>query len=167
LIQAVLSLGSNLGDRLGNLQFALDQLANLGCASIAISSVYETDPVGGVEQDPYLNAVIIIATQLEPEELLKSALDIENLAHRVREVRWGPRTLDIDVIDVAGFSSETDQLTVPHPRAHERAFVLVPFFEIAPEWKLGGEKSVSELQADVQDQCVIKRAELKLIGWEL
>ena len=164
MIQAALSIGSNLGDRLANLQFALDQLANLKCSVIATSSVYETDPVGGVEQGPYLNAVIIVATDLEPAELLKSALEIENLAHRVREVRWGPRTLDIDVIDVIGFSSETDELTVPHPRAHERAFVLVPLLEIAPEWKLGGTAPISELLGGVADQSVVQRAELRLVG---
>jgi len=167
LIQAALSIGSNLGDRLANLQFALDQLAHLNCTIIAISSVYETDPVGAVEQGPFLNAVVIVGSQLKPTELLESVLNIENLAHRVREVRWGPRTLDIDLIDVIGFSSETDQLTVPHPRAHERAFVLVPLLEIAPEWTLGGTAPISELLGGVADQRVVKRAELRLIGWEL
>ncbi len=164
MIQAALSIGSNLGDRFANLQFALDELVKCNCNLVACSAIYETDPVGGVEQDSYLNAVVIVDTPLDPEELLQSALKIENLAHRVREVRWGPRTLDIDVIDVLGFSSDTEQLTVPHPRAHERAFVLVPLFEIAPEWKLGGDRPISELLAQVENQKVTKCADLKLKG---
>ena len=164
MIQAALSIGSNLGQRLANLQFAIDQLEKNECQLITYSSVYETEPVGGVEQGPYLNAVVIVETQLEPLQLLHAALSIEDLAHRVRDVRWGPRTLDIDVIDIAGFSSATEELTVPHPRAHERAFVLTPLLEVAPDWKLGGEKSLSELLGQVVDQKVSEIADLKLKG---
>jgi 2-amino-4-hydroxy-6-hydroxymethyldihydropteridine diphosphokinase len=164
LIQAALSIGSNLGDRLANLQFALDQLARQQCELVAVSSVYETDPVGGVPQDSYLNAAVIINTQLLAEELLRTVLDIEDQAHRVREVRWGPRTLDIDVIDVIGFSNSTDELTVPHPRAHERAFVLAPLLQIAPEWKLGGTQSISDLLVNLSDQKVVECIDLKLKG---
>lgn len=165
MIQAAISIGSNLGDRFANLQLAIEQLEVNACKIIACSSVYETEPVGGVEQGLYLNAVAIIETPMQPMELLHKALEIEELAHRVREVRWGARTLDIDVIDVAGFSSSTKGLTVPHPRAHERAFVLVPLFEIAPDWKLGGTQEVSELLDGVKDQEVFERADLKLNGW--
>lgn len=164
MTQAALSIGSNLGQRLANLQFAIDQLEKNECQMITCSSVYETEPVGGVEQGPYLNAVVIVGTQLEPLQLLQAVLSIEELAHRVRDVRWGPRTLDIDVIDIAGFSSATEELTVPHPRAHERAFVLTPLLEIAPDWRLGGEKSLSELLGQVVDQKVSKIADLKLKG---
>ncbi|NBX70363.1 MAG: 2-amino-4-hydroxy-6-hydroxymethyldihydropteridine diphosphokinase [Actinobacteria bacterium] len=164
MIQAALSIGSNLGQRLANLQFAIDQLEKNECQLITYSSVYETEPVGGVEQGPYLNAVVIVETELEPLQLLHAALSIEDLAHRVRDVRWGPRTLDIDVIDIAGFSSATEELTVPHPRAHERAFVLTPLLEVAPDWKLGGEKSLSELLGQVVDQKVSEIADLKLKG---
>jgi len=167
LIQAALSIGSNLGDRFTNLQFALDELAKSKCHILACSAVYETDPVGGVEQDPYLNVAVIVETELDPEALLRSALAVEDLAHRVRDVRWGPRTLDIDVIDVVGFSHATAELTVPHPRAHERAFVLVPLFEIAPAWKLGGTRPVSELLAEVENQKVTKCADLNLVGWQM
>lgn len=167
MIQVALSIGSNLGDRFANLQFALDELVKCGCKVVACSAIYETDPVGGVEQDSFLNLVAIVETELEAKELLQSGLIVENLADRVREVRWGPRTLDIDLIDVLGFSSDTEQLTVPHPRAHERAFVLVPLFEIAPEWKLGGTSPVSELLAEVENQKVTKRADLKLKEWKV
>ena len=165
MIKAAISIGSNLGDRFANLKFAIDQLEDHACKIISCSSVYETEPVGGVEQGPYLNAVAIIETSIEPIDLLHKALEIEQQAHRVREVRWGPRTLDIDLIDVPGFLSATIELTVPHPRAHERAFVLVPLFEIAPDWKLGGTQEVSELLDGVQDQEVLERSDLKLNGW--
>lgn len=162
MTKAVLSLGSNLGDRLVNLQFAVDELAKSGCSIIGLSSVYETDPVGGVEQEPFLNAVAVVETDLEPVELLHLGLQIENLANRVREVHWGPRTLDIDVIDVFNFSSRSKELSVPHPRAHERAFVLVPLFEIEPNWKIGGTQIVSQLLDDVSNQIVLKRSDLFL-----
>lgn len=164
MIQAALSIGSNLGDRLANLQFALAQLSMHECELVAVSSVYETDPVGGVPQDSYLNAAVIVNTELSAEELLRTALEIENLANRVREVRWGPRTLDIDVIDVLGFTSGTEELTVPHPRAHERAFVLVPLLQIAPEWKLGGTQLISDLIVNLSDQKVVECIDLKLKG---
>jgi 2-amino-4-hydroxy-6-hydroxymethyldihydropteridine diphosphokinase len=167
LIQAALSIGSNLGDRLTNLQFAIDELMKCQCKIVACSAIYETDPVGGVEQGPYLNAVVLVETELDPEELLHKALAIEESAHRVREVRWGPRTLDIDVVDVLGFARDTEHLTVPHPRAHERAFVLVPLFEIAPDWKLGGTRPVSDLLAEVINQKVAKCADLNLVGWQM
>lgn len=164
MIQAALSIGSNLGQRFANLQFAVDQLGKNACHIVACSSVYETEPVGGVEQGPYLNAVVVVETRLDPVQLLQAALSIEDLAHRVRDVRWGPRTLDIDVIDIVGFSSATEELAVPHPRAHERAFVLMPLLEVSPDWKLGGAKSLSELLVQVADQKVIKISDLKLRG---
>jgi len=162
LIQAALSIGSNLGDRFVNLQFALDQLQKNSCKVISISSVFETAPVGGPAQEPFLNAVTIVETTMEPLDLLHKVLSIEELAHRVRDVRWGPRTLDIDVIDVLDFTSATQELTVPHPRAHERAFVLAPLFQIAPDWKLGGVQDVRELLTDVQGQVMSERTDLKL-----
>jgi len=165
LIKAAISIGSNLGDRFANLKFAIDQLEDNACKIIACSSVYETEPVGGVEQGPYLNAVAIIETSMEPIDLLHKALEIEEQAHRVREVHWGARTLDIDLIDVSGFVSSTKELTIPHPRAHERAFVLVPLFAIAPDWKLGGTQEVSELLDAVQDQEVLERCDLKHNWW--
>jgi 2-amino-4-hydroxy-6-hydroxymethyldihydropteridine diphosphokinase len=127
--RAVLSLGSNLGDRMGHLQGALNALAE-HVTIIAVSSVYETSPVGGPDQDDFLNAVIIIETTLAPHDLLGLCQRVEADHERVREVRWGPRTLDVDIISVDGAALDDPALTLPHPRAHERAFVCVPWVEI-------------------------------------
>jgi len=162
--EVALSIGSNLGDRMSHLNSALTALeANTG-RILAVSSVYESAPVGGPEQDSYLNAAVVIDTQLAPLELLAVIHQIEAGQGRTREVHWGPRTLDIDIVDVVGFHSSHDQLCVPHRQAGSRAFVLAPLNEIAPEWKLGGELSVAALLEGVADQEVILRTELKLVG---
>ena len=127
--RAVLSLGSNLGDRMGHLQGALDLLAER-VDVIAISGIYETSPVGGPEQDDFLNAVIIVETTLAPHELLALCQQVEADRNRVREVRWGPRTLDVDIIAMDDTVLGDPALTLPHPRAHERAFVCVPWLDV-------------------------------------
>lgn len=127
--RAVLSLGSNLGDRMGHLQGALDLLAER-VDVIAISGIYETSPVGGPEQDDFLNAVIIVETTLAPQELLELCQQVEADRDRVREVRWGPRTLDVDIIAMDDMVLDDPALTLPHPRAHERAFVCVPWLDV-------------------------------------
>jgi 2-amino-4-hydroxy-6-hydroxymethyldihydropteridine diphosphokinase len=127
--RAVLSVGSNLGDRLGHLQGALDSLAAAGIDIVAVSGVYETAPVGGPDQDDFLNAVTIVETTLSPHELLSACQRVEAEHDRVREVRWGPRTLDVDVIAYADVILDDPSLTLPHPRAHERAFVCVPWLD--------------------------------------
>ena len=120
----IVSVGANLGDREAALQGALDALiATPGVKVTAVSRVYETDPVGGPEQPAYLNAVIAGETSLEPHELLICAQAIESEWHRTREVRWGPRTLDIDIITMGTAQLTSEVLTLPHPRAHERSFV--------------------------------------------
>lgn len=145
----VLSLGANLGDRLAALQGAVDALnATQGITVLAVSSVYATDPVGGPEQPEYANAVVIANTDLEPRELLAVAQGIEAEWDRVREVRWGPRTLDIDVIVFGELVSEDPELTVPHPRAHERGFVIVPWLSVEPEATLPGRGPIRELAVD-------------------
>jgi len=132
--RAYLALGSNLGDRLANLQLALDELAQHAAVDvIAVSRVYETAPVGGPEQGEYLNAVVALDTSLSPHELLHLAQAIERSAERVRDVRWGPRTLDVDVLLYGDRTIDDGDLTVPHPRMWERAFVLVPLRDVAPE----------------------------------
>jgi 2-amino-4-hydroxy-6-hydroxymethyldihydropteridine diphosphokinase len=132
--RAYLGLGSNLGDRLAHLQHAIDALAATpGIEVVAVSSVYETAPVGGPEQDDYLNAVAAIDTDLEPPGLLATAMRVEQLEDRVRTVRWGPRTLDVDVLLFGDERIDTPDLVVPHPRMHERAFVLRPLRDVAPE----------------------------------
>ena len=129
--RAVLSIGSNLGDRMGHLQGALDALA-LRVDIVSASGVYETAPVGGPEQDNFLNAVVIVDTSSSPLDLLSICQEIEAAHDRVREVRWGPRTLDIDVIAIDGIVQDEAALTLPHPRAHERAFVCVPWLDADP-----------------------------------
>lgn len=132
--RAYLALGSNLGDRAAYLQHALDELAARDDVDVvAVSRVYETDPVGGPEQGAYLNAVVAITTTLAPNDLLRAAQAVEASAERVREVRWGPRTLDVDVLLYDDERIDTDDLVVPHPRLRERDFVLVPLRDVAPE----------------------------------
>ena len=132
--RAYLALGSNLGDRLAHLQFAVDALARVpGVNVVAVSRVYETAPVGGPPQDPYLNAVVAIATDLDPPGLLRRCQEIEELAARERAERWGPRTLDVDVLLVGELRVESKDLTIPHPRMWERGFVLAPLRDVAPD----------------------------------
>jgi 2-amino-4-hydroxy-6-hydroxymethyldihydropteridine diphosphokinase len=130
---AYLGIGSNLGDRLGYLQLAVDRLARAtGVRVTGVSRVYETDPVGGPVQDDFLNAVVGVETDLTPRELLAQCAAAEAAAARVRDVRWGPRTLDVDVLWIDGYTSTDPVLTVPHPRMAERAFVLAPLHDLDP-----------------------------------
>jgi 2-amino-4-hydroxy-6-hydroxymethyldihydropteridine diphosphokinase len=135
--RAVLSLGANIGDRLAALQGAVDALvADDDVEVVAVSHVYSTEPVGGPEQDDFLNAVALIDTDLSPHDLLALAHRIEADHHRTREVRWGPRTLDVDLINLrdsgVDIVMDTPELTLPHPRAYERAFVCVPWADVEP-----------------------------------
>lgn len=134
MTRAYLGIGSNLGDRAANLQLAVDALANtVAIDVVAVSPVYETEPVGGPPQGDFLNAVVAVETDLSPRELLAAGASIEAAAHRVREVHWGPRTLDVDILLVEGAEVDEPDLQVPHPRMHERAFVLAPLHDVAPE----------------------------------
>ncbi|MFC6577466.1 2-amino-4-hydroxy-6-hydroxymethyldihydropteridine diphosphokinase [Planomonospora parontospora] len=163
-MRAVLALGGNLGDRLATLQGGLDALAATpGLDLVAVSPVYETDPVGGPEQGPYLNAVAVAETSLTPRELLARAQEAENAFGRVRTERWGARTLDVDLISVGEVVSGDPELTLPHPRAHERAFVLVPWLQADPDATLGG-TPVAELLAGLDKTGVRLRADLTLRG---
>jgi 2-amino-4-hydroxy-6-hydroxymethyldihydropteridine diphosphokinase len=131
--RAYLALGSNLGDRAGNLQFAVDALHEAEAVEVVdVSRVYETAPVGGPPQDAYLNAVVVVDTTLDPYALLALAQRIERDAHRVRIERWGPRTLDVDVLSYDDVRSDDPDLTLPHPRMGERGFVLAPLRDVAP-----------------------------------
>jgi len=133
-LNAYIALGSNLGDRLGYLQLGVDALAReSGVVVLAVSRVYETAPVGGPPQDAYLNAVVAIETTLEPGELLHSCQHVEELAARERKERWGPRTLDVDILLIDGVRADTEDLTLPHPRMWERGFVLAPLRDVAPD----------------------------------
>ncbi|MEU1390161.1 MULTISPECIES: 2-amino-4-hydroxy-6-hydroxymethyldihydropteridine diphosphokinase [unclassified Nonomuraea] len=163
-MKAVLALGSNLGERFQTLQGAIDTLFDApGLEFVKASPVYETDPVGGPGgQEPYLNAVVVAETALPPRTLLERALGVENAFGRVRAERWGPRTLDVDLIVVGETVSDDPELTLPHPRAHERAFVLVPWSVIDPEATVPGRGRVADLLAELDRHGVRLRDDLKL-----
>ena len=127
--RAFLGLGTNLGDRSRYLREAVAAVPDL----VGVSSVYETEPVGGPEQGAFLNIVVELSTELGPYDLLDVCRSLERAAGRERRVRWGPRTLDVDVLWIDGIAVEEDELTVPHPRMYQRNFVVVPLLEIAPD----------------------------------
>ncbi|NEK60560.1 2-amino-4-hydroxy-6-hydroxymethyldihydropteridine diphosphokinase [Geodermatophilus sabuli] len=149
--RAVLSLGANLGDRAAALRGAITALAADGVL-VARSTLYETPPWGPVEQPPYLNAVVVVRGPVDAAGWLARAHELEEAAGRTREVRWGARTLDVDVVTVTGDDgqpvlSADPELTLPHPRAHERAFVLVPWLTLDPGAALPGHGRVADLVA--------------------
>ena len=144
----VLALGSNLGDRQDILQGAVDAIVGLpGVRVTAVSPVYETVPVGGPAQPDYLNAVVLADTTLPARELLDRLHEIEAAFDRVRLVRWGPRTLDIDIITVRRRAQRRPGADAAAPRAHERAFVLAPWHDVDPAAALPGHGPVAELLA--------------------
>ena len=149
--RVVFSIGSNLGDRLDNIQEAVDALFDApGLTFVAFSPVYETAPYAPPgesipDQGDFLNIVLVADTRLPPENLLERVLNIETSMRRERVVRWGPRTLDIDIVVFGDISSDDPDLTLPHPRAHERAFVLVPWADIEPDVLLPGYGRVGDL----------------------
>jgi 2-amino-4-hydroxy-6-hydroxymethyldihydropteridine diphosphokinase len=136
-VTAVIALGANLGDRLAALQGAINELHDHDCVDVrVVSHVYSTEPVGGPEQSDYLNAAVLVDTTLTPLELLDLAHRIESTWNRTREIRWGPRTLDVDLIRVGDVVMDTEVLTLPHPRALERAFVCIPWADVEPDLDL-------------------------------
>ncbi|GAB3151203.1 2-amino-4-hydroxy-6-hydroxymethyldihydropteridine diphosphokinase [Microbispora hainanensis] len=162
-MRVVIALGSNLGRRMENLQGAVDELFDApGLTFVAASPVYETDPVGGPEQGPYLNAVVVADSILDPRTLLDRVQSIETAFGRERRERWGPRTLDVDLITVGDLMSDDPVLTLPHPRAHERAFVLVPWAQVDPGAVLPGRGSVAALLAGTDQSGVRLRPDLVL-----
>nr|WP_084713203.1 2-amino-4-hydroxy-6-hydroxymethyldihydropteridine diphosphokinase [Streptacidiphilus rugosus] len=161
---AVIALGSNLGNRLETLQGAVDALEDTpGVRVKAVSAVFETDGVGGPEDQPaYLNAVLLLKTTLPPQSLLERANAIEDAFGRVRTVRWGPRTLDVDIVSYEGVEQDVPELILPHPRAHERGFVLAPWLDADPEAQLQGHGPVAQLLAAVGAEGVRRREDLAL-----
>jgi|GEM_PF-70673 len=138
VVEAYLGLGSNLGDRAGHLKAAMELIESTeGIGIVEKSSLYRTAPVGGIEQDPYFNAVVRVETSLEPLELLDRCLAIERMRGRERLERWGPRTLDIDLLLYGARLARDSRLELPHPEMAKRSFVLVPLVEISPEAKIG------------------------------
>lgn len=163
--QAVLAFGSNLGDRINRLQGGVAALEDTPEVTIvAISSVYETDPVGAPGgSTKFLNAVVLIDTTLTVHTLLDRALAIEDAFGRERSEPNAPRTLDVDLVVVGDRIADDEQLKLPHPRAHERGFVLVPWLEIDPEGEIPGKGFVADLISDVDTDGVNRREDLEII----
>lgn len=169
--RAVLSIGSNVGDRLAHLRSVVDAL---GPRVSAVSAVYSTAPWGGVEQQDFLNAVVVADDAgFGPYEWLQFGRDLETAADRVRLERWGPRSLDVDVVSCdAGAGevlSDDPELTLPHPRAHQRAFVLVPWLDVEPDGELtadGERRRIAEWLGglDAAERDGVFRTELDLAG---
>lgn len=162
-MKAIISIGSNLGDKGGYLQFALDKITNLpNTQIIKASSIYETAPQVNLDQPTFFNVVLEIETGFEARELLFQFRAIEALANRERSIKNGPRTLDIDIISYEDLLIQEENLTLPHPRAHERQFVLIPWLEINPEAQLGEYGLIANLSNGLDDQGVVKVSELRL-----
>ena len=143
-MKAVVSLGANIGDPRANLDLAVALLRE-ATDVIAVSSYLQTKPVGGPEQADYLNAVAIVESELPAKDLLAVLNGIETAMGRTREIHWGPRVIDLDLIQYGGLLVSDEKLTLPHPRAHERRFVLAPWFEIEPEAILLTHGRISDL----------------------
>jgi 2-amino-4-hydroxy-6-hydroxymethyldihydropteridine diphosphokinase len=162
LRKVVYSLGSNLGDRLNNLQGAVDARRDTpDVIVVELSSVYETEPVGGPADSPsFLNLIVVAETTLEPRTLLERALAIEDAYGRERGEKWAPRTLDVDLIMVGNTSTDTEDLRLPHPLARERAFVLLPWLEIDAKGEIPGVGKVADLAGQVSGDGVVRRDDL-------
>ena len=160
--KVAISLGSNLGDRLANLRFAIERISR-SFSLTAVSSLYLTAPVGGPAQDDFLNAVALIDSDQPPLEILGQLQGIEAAAGRVRNERFGPRTLDLDLIAVEGISWASADLELPHPRSHQRRFVVEPLTEVWPEASLSGGPAAS-LLTTVRGQQVVRLADSWLTG---
>jgi len=143
-MKAVVSLGANIGDPKANLDLAVALLRE-ATEVIAVSSYLQTKPIGGPEQPDYLNAVAIVESELPAKDLLALLNGIETAMGRTREIHWGPRVIDLDLIQYGGLLVHDEKLTLPHPRAHERRFVLAPWFEIEPEAILLTHGRISDL----------------------
>ncbi|MFC8454283.1 2-amino-4-hydroxy-6-hydroxymethyldihydropteridine diphosphokinase [Kitasatospora sp. NPDC057223] len=164
---AAIALGSNLGNRLETLQGAVDALADTpGLRIKAVSAVYETEALGGPDEQPnYYNAVVVLRTTLPPHSLLERANAVEDAFGRVRTVRWGPRTLDVDILAYEGVTSDDPDLLLPHPRSHERAFVLAPWLDADPAAELPGLGPVADLLKGLGGEAaqgVVRRDDIQL-----
>ena len=151
--KAYIGLGSNMANPVAQVREALDELAHLPSSRLlAVSSLYRSAPVGKLDQPDFINAVALIETDLTPQDLLKSLLEIEHYHGRVREYRNGPRTLDLDILLYDDLQCNDAHLTLPHPRMHQRAFVLQPLCEIAPDCRLAGHGPLAELLKECSGQ---------------
>lgn len=154
MASVLISLGSNMGQSSDIIWQAKEQIASLeGVLELAFSSLYKTKPVGYLFQDDFINAAMLIKCDLEPLELLHRLQHIEQLHKRVRTIKNGPRTLDLDIIAISNYTHADSTLTLPHPRMHERAFVLIPCAQIAPDFIVPGHNmSIDSLKAKLSDE---------------
>ncbi|WP_027356279.1 2-amino-4-hydroxy-6-hydroxymethyldihydropteridine diphosphokinase [Desulfofundulus thermocisternus] len=154
-VVAYIGLGSNMGGKKANLKAALELLGRVpGVKILRVAPFYRTEPVGYTDQDWFVNTVAEVETTLSPRELLAACLEVENRLGRVRGVRWGPRVIDLDLLLYNGQVIDEPDLVVPHPLMHERAFVLVPLADLAPDLVIPGRGGVRELLAGVDRQGV-------------
>jgi len=155
-----ISIGSNLGERLDNCQRAVATLTapGAGVGLVRVSPYYETEPWGRPDQGPFVNVVVEVETALAPQELLKRTREVEAALGRTRGERWGPRVIDLDIVFYGDYVMDEPGLVIPHPHAHERAFVLAPISDIAPEFVHPVlDKSVSELLRSLEDKGAVRR----------
>lgn len=154
-----IGLGSNMGDKTANMEKAVLELGKVpGNKVLAVSSFYKTEPVGGIEQNWFVNAVAELETTLSPRELLNTLLDIEKSLGRIRGVKWGPRVIDLDILLYDNLVMDEEGLSIPHPYLHERGFVLVPLVEIAPKvMHPKFKKYMSELMGGINDHKKIEK----------
>ncbi len=159
MANAYLGIGGNIGDKKENIKKTLELLGNHKSIEVTnISSYYETEPVGYTDQDWFLNIVAEIETSLEPYELLKYCNHVEAELKRERIIRWGPRTIDVDILLYEGFTSDDEKLTVPHPRMCERAFVMIPLYEIANDIQING-KDIKDRVESLKGEAIRKLEE--------
>lgn len=155
MTRCYLGLGSNMGDREWYLREAVARLAAMAGIHInRVSSIYETEPVGFTEQPPFLNAVAVIDTSLPVRQMLAACMEVEESLERKRDVRWGPRTIDMDILLYGDSHICSPELTVPHPRLHERLFVLIPLLEVAPNLACNG-KPISHYRQLLGDDSAV------------
>ncbi|KUK54516.1 MAG: 7,8-dihydro-6-hydroxymethylpterin-pyrophosphokinase [Desulfotomaculum sp. 46_296] len=156
-VRTFISLGSNLGDKKANLERAVELLRKEEGLNIkGVSSYYRTAPVGPVQQDWFINNVLEAMVKLTPRELLNVILDIERKMGRVRDIKWGPRLIDLDLLLYGDILINEHDLIIPHPRMRERAFVIIPLAELDPDLYIPGLKNVSVLAAELAFQDVQK-----------
>ncbi len=154
--KAYLGIGGNIGDTKGNIESSIELLKESSDIIVTqVSSFYETEPVGYVDQDWFLNVVVEVETSLSPIELLKYCQGVENELKRVRTIRWGPRTIDVDILFFEDFESDSEILTVPHPRMTKRAFAMVPLYEINQELEINGE-SINSIVENLKGEQIRK-----------
>ncbi|OPJ57050.1 2-amino-4-hydroxy-6-hydroxymethyldihydropteridine diphosphokinase [Alkalithermobacter paradoxus] len=149
-----LSIGTNMGDRIKNINDAIDNIRRFEDTNIVkVSKVYETEPWGYINQEKFLNICVKINTNLSPHSLLEKCQEVENILHRERIIRWGPRSIDIDILLYDDIISDDEKLIIPHPRMKERAFVLVPLMDIDPNLYIQGE-NIKDILSTLKEQGI-------------